>query len=136
MNYAEIVNLIRDTAIATEPNGTFQNGFMPDGSFDSIVNYPIIHLRGIRTTTDRINGIRTHNLTVFFWLESDLSLTPEQEEDIVNEAEDVKEAFMDLLNQNVKVRIDSEISTPEPRQYKGKLSGYGVNFNLITMQQC
>ena len=136
MNYQDIVDLIRNTANAVNPNGHFMHGRNTDGSLDYDYPFPQIHLMPVQTTLDLDNNTKEHTLILMFW-EQD---SPESS----NDERELLIASMDLLSDNFlfslyavnTIQLVEVLKTPEYRQLSGTASGYGLQFTIISKIPC
>jgi hypothetical protein len=136
MSYKDIIELLKNTCSLVNDSGKFVNERKPDGTFEFEPPYPIIQVGGIRSTIDRDNSLYTHNIVLFFWKNDSLQNSRQDTEDIMQEMFLLSEAYMDTLHRNNQIRITGETKTPEPRRNAGKITGYGVAFNLLAVKPC
>jgi hypothetical protein len=141
MNYLKVYNLLEGAA---KYLGVEQFVFIerPDGTKEQDYPFPIIELGGIRTTqsgADLIDGNYSHNVVLFFWEKASIQDTPEEMQEQIDKMWILSESFIDILLDNVKIRIENVNKTPEPpnaRRYGGKTVGVGLSFTLITKKGC
>jgi hypothetical protein len=134
MTYQQILQVLKDT---TEQVGArFTNARKPDGTFDFEPPYPIVLLRSITKKTNRREGLITYNITLLFFKEDSLQNPVSVMEENQFAMDNLQDGFMDLLYQSNRLQIENETAIPEHRIPGGKVSGFGVNFTLITKGQC
>lgn len=137
MTYQQIVDMIRDTSAAVNPNGFFLHGRREDFSlhFDNTsfrFGYAGICLVAPtpRTTIDRVNGLVTHDLVMVFMQQDRHDTSEVEREAIIANMDLLSENFMDYLFNNYTANITNEIKTPDYRQFMGTLSGYAMTFRI------
>lgn len=143
MTYQQIVDMLRDSANAVNPNGFFHHGRREDFS----LQYPQVAFRtgyaGIgllsptpRTTVDKINAIVTHECIMVFMEQDAPDSTEDNREDIIARMYVLSEQFMDYIYNNYPVAISNEVKTPDYRQFMATLSGYSMTFTISDVISC
>jgi hypothetical protein len=136
MTYQQLLTLLKDTALMVNPKGRFTNARKPDGTFDFEPPYPIINLRSVTKKTNRREGLISYNITLLFFRDDSISNPVSVMEANQFMMDEIQDAFMNILYSSNRLQIENETAIPENRIPGGKVSGFGVNFNLITRPKC
>ena len=131
MNYQEVVDLIRDVAGDTNPNGNFVHGMRVDGSLEYSGKFPLILLEPFVVNINTVTDIDTINISLGFLFQDGPASSPEEREAIISNADTLCMAYLRELETR-SVDIENARATPFYRVFQGVLSGYLLTFNLIT----
>lgn len=136
MNYQDIVDLIRNTANAVNPNGHFMHGRNTDGSLDYDYPFPQIHLMPVQTTLDLDNNTKEHTLILMFWEQDSPESSNDERELLIASMDVLSDNFLFSLYAVNTIQLVEVLKTPEYRQLSGTASGYGLQFTIISKIPC
>ena len=130
--YVDIVDLIRDTANAVNPDGTFFFGRVSDAtlSLDSKI-FPQIHLYpfAISPPDERFSLDVVKNIRLVFYFQDTPHTNDIDREAIINDADILQRKFRDELN-NTTAEYSNYEAVPFFKDYNGITSGIVVTFAL------
>jgi len=130
--YAEIVELIRETAKQVNPDGTFTHGSTLQDSLTHDSPGDWIFLPPFNTVyLPQSDNLSTHNLTVVFARQDAHDSTPEQQESIISQMDKITRRFINLLDINEQLQINNVTLAPVYRDAMVVKSGYRATFSLI-----
>lgn len=133
MTYQQTVNLIRDTAVAVNPTGTFLHGLVSDAC--NAYNEPLPHivLYPFDENGDAANlSITQSELLISFKGQDTLETTPQQREAVIAEMDVLCRRFLQELTNNPDVKIDRFNKQPQYRTLAGTLTGYALRLNITS----
>jgi len=133
--YKKFVKSLRGIAETVNAKGTFIHGKKADGSIESELPFPQIHLYPFTIVKDRQNGNDTANLFMGFWLLDDMGNSLEQREELISNAEILSEKFMEAMEAKgyYMTGIKAE---PQYQSLQAHASGFIITFNLIFKNGC
>lgn len=130
MKYQDIVNLLRDTAETVNPNGTFVHGrklFASTGSIDD--PDPYINLLPLRWNPDLSNSYVQENLiTIAFWKQDKPDSSPEEQEAIIAEMDELCRQFLLTLDLSEVLIIEEVRCEADYRQLMSTMTGVLLQF--------
>jgi hypothetical protein len=130
--YVDIVNLIRDTANAVNPNGTFFFGRVSDATLSlGDKPFPQIHLYpfSVAPPDQRFSLDITDNIRLVFYLQDSPNTSDTDREIIINDADILQRAFRAELDQT-SAEYSKYLATPFFKEHNGITSGMVVTFAL------
>lgn len=125
--YQNIVDLIRATANAVNPSGTFVHARRSDGSLEYDGDMPQIHLYPFNV---RGKEAKDADLLIGFWQQDSPETSNEEREAIISEMDVLSQQFFETLDETETIEIVNLITEPNYRQLAGTLSGYIGRFTL------
>ena len=138
MTFSQVLNMIRDTANAVNPTGTFIHGRNSDAANSSDKPYPRIHLYPFRQDRDPIEPEKRTSNLLFSFVKADTGEQDEEErEAIITEMDSLVDSFIDRLIEDYSHSVEfSQITTEPQYQILEGVSGYSLQLNIKTQTGC
>ena len=138
MTFSQVLNMIRDTANAVNPTGTFIHGRNSDAANSSSLPYPRIHLYPFKQDRDPIEPEKRTSTLLFSFVKADSGEQDEEErETIITEMDALVDSFVDQLITDYENDVEfSQITTEPQYQILEGVSGYSLQLNIKTQVSC
>lgn len=138
MTFSQVLNMIRDTANAVNPTGTFIHGRNSDAANASNLPYPRIHLYPFKQVREPLEPEkRTSNLMLAFVKADSGEQDEEERETIITEMDTLVDSFVDQLITDYKNDFEFTLINTEPLyQILEGVSGYALEINIKTQVSC
>lgn len=131
MSYRAVVNVIRDTANAVNPTGTFTHGRRSDASLEFDGTFPQIHLFPFVGDVDKTNAYtESYSIQMLFCGQDTSDSSNEEREDIIAAMDVLSREFINTLFDTDGVTMIRIRTEPNYRILSGTTSGYIVSFTL------
>jgi hypothetical protein len=138
MTFSQVLNMVRDTANAVNPTGTFVHGRNSDAANSSSLPYPRIHLYPFKQDRDPLEPEKRTSTLMFSFVKADTGTQDEEErEDIITEMDALVDSFIDQLIADYENSVEfSQIVTEPQYQILEGVSGYSLQLNIKTQVGC
>lgn len=131
MSYQAVVNVIRDTANAVNPTGTFTHGRRSDASLEFDGTFPQIHLFPFVGDVDKTNAYtESYSIQMLFCGQDAPDSSNEEREAIIAAMDVLSREFINTLFDTDGVTMSRIRTEPNYRILSGTTSGYIVSFTL------
>ena len=133
MSYIGAVNIIRDTANAINPNGTFEHCRTWDASLEFNEADCQIFLYPLQAAIDITNHFyESWQVVMAIYFQDSPDSTNEERENIVNSAFNLAKIFLSTINENELIEISGIRTEPNYRQLSGTYTGITLTFTMGT----
>lgn len=138
MTFSQVLNMIRDTANAVNPTGTFVHGRNSDAANAGDKPYPRIHLYPFVQERDPLEDHkRTSNLLLSFVEADSGEQDSEERETIIANMDTLVDSFVSQLITDYEHDVEfSQIRTEPQYQILEGVSGYTLQLNIKTQVGC
>lgn len=138
MTFSEVLNMVRDTANAVNPTGTFIHGRNSDAANSSDLPYPRIHLYPFRQDRDPIETEKRTSTLLFSFVKADSGDQDQEERElIITEMDALVDAFIDRMAEDYSHSVEfTQIQTEPQYQILEGVSGYSLQLNIRTQVGC
>lgn len=132
MTYQDVVDIIRNTATAVNPSGTFVHGRKSDGSLEFNNDSPWIIL--LEPQPNPLNNnkdfIETISFPIMFLTQDTPETTPARREELKESMFVLSREFLALLDEEDLLDVNYAAAQPEIRQLAGTLTGFSWTLNV------
>ena len=138
MTFQQILDMVRDTANAVNPTGTFIHGRNSDAANSSSLPYPRIHLYPFTQERSPLDTFKRTTPLLFSFVELDEGIQDESErETIIANMDVLAQSFLDRLELDYETDIEFTSIRTEPQyQILEGVSGYSLSITIKSQVGC
>ena len=138
MTFQQILDMVRDTANAVNPTGTFIHGRNSDAANSSSLPYPRIHLYPFPQERSPLDTFKRTTPLLFSFVELDDGTQDESErETIIANMDVLAQSFLDRLELDYETDIEFTSIRTEPQyQILEGVSGYSLSITIKSQVGC
>jgi hypothetical protein len=138
MTFQQVLDMVRDTAKAVNPTGTFIHGRNSDGANSSALPYPRIMLYPFTQDREPNNTFRRTSNLLFSFVEKDEGFQDEAiREGIISRMDVLSQDFIDRLELDYETDVQFTAIRSEPQyQILEGVSGYSLSITIKSQVGC
>ena len=138
MTFSQVLNMVRDTANAVNPTGTFIHGRNSDAANAQDLPYPRIHLYPFTQDREPNHDYKRTSTLLFSFVKADSGEQDQEErEAIISDMDALVDLFVEQLKTDYENDVEfTQIRTEPQYQILEGVSGYSLQMIIKTQVSC